>query len=140
MSVCAPLIQSSAQNASVEVTKLGRRLRLTSLDELPQIFNILNGTMTFIGPRPCLATEFELVDLLCKVYEKILLLTPLFIGEFARERENIYSMTPGESGLAQVRGRDKNSLRNKVRYETFYMKRKSLLFDLHIIVLTMISF
>jgi len=117
MSICAPLVASSDQNASEHVTKLGWFLRMTSLDELPQLFNVLNGDMTFIGPRPCLSSEFELVK--------------------RRERENIFSMTPGLTGLAQVRGRDKNSARNKVRYESFYLKKKSLLFDLKIIVITM---
>jgi O-antigen biosynthesis protein WbqP len=114
---CAPLIPSSADNAAVYVTKLGRFLRLTSLDELPQLFNILNGSMTFIGPRPCLASEFELVE--------------------SRERENIFSMTPGVTGLAQVRGRDINSIRNKVRYESFYLNKKSFLFNFWIILITM---
>jgi len=117
MSICAPLVPSCHQNASEHVTKLGCFLRLTSLDELPQIFNVLNGDMTLIGPRPCLSSEFELVE--------------------RRERENIFSMTPGVTGLAQVRGRDKNSPRKKVHYESFYLKKKSLLFDLKIIVITM---
>ncbi|MDA7591700.1 sugar transferase [Pseudomonadales bacterium] len=116
MSTCAPLIPSSAQNAAVYVTKLGRFLRLTSLDELPQLFNILNGSMTFIGPRPCLSSEYELVE--------------------RRKRENIFAMTPGVTGLAQVRGRDKNSARIKVHYESFYQKKRSLLFDLKIILIT----
>ena len=71
----------------------------------------------FIGPRPCLAFEFELVE--------------------SRERENIFSMTPGVTGLAQVRGRDTNSKHNKVRYESFHLNKKSLLFDLRIILITM---
>ena len=116
MSDCAPLVPSSDQYASVYVTKLGRFLRLTSLDELPQLFNVLNGSMAIIGPRPCLASEFELIE--------------------HRERENIFSMTPGITGLAQVRGRDINSARKKVRYESFYLKNKSLLFDLKIILTT----
>ena len=103
MSISAPLIPSNYDTASVYVTKLGKFLRLSSLDELPQLLNILNGTMTFIGPRPCLASEQELIiDRTCK---------------------NIFLMTPGLTGLAQVRGRDKNSIRNKVRYETFYQKK-----------------
>ena len=117
ISACASLIPSSAQNAAVYVTKLGRFLKLTSLDELPQLFNILNGSMAFIGPRPCLASEVELVE--------------------SRERENIFSMTPGVTGLAQVRGRDTNSTRNKVRYESFYLNKKSFLFNLWIILITM---
>jgi O-antigen biosynthesis protein WbqP len=117
MSTSAPLIPSSAKAASVYVTKLGRFMRLTSLDELPQIFNILNGSMTFIGPRPCLSSEFELVG--------------------SRKRENIFSLTPGITGLAQVRGRDKNSMRNKIRYESFYLKKRSFWFNLWIILITM---
>ena len=71
MSAYAPLIPSGPQNAAAYVTKLGQFLRLTSHDELPQVFNILNGSMTFIGPRKvCLASKFELVE--------------------SRERENIF--------------------------------------------------
>lgn len=117
MSSNAPLIPSSnIIDASSYVTKSGQFLRFTSLDELPQIFNILNGSMTFIGPRPCLASEFKLIEL--------------------RKNKDIFSMKPGVTGLAQVRGRDKNSDKNKVRYELFYMKKKSFLFDLKIIIMT----
>lgn len=117
MSISAPLIPSNDDTASVYVTKSGKFLRLSSLDELPQLLNILNGSMTFIGPRPCLASEQELIiDRTCK---------------------NIFLMTPGLTGLAQVRGRDKNSIRNKVRYEAFYQKKNSLQFNLYIILLTL---
>tara|TARA_B110000967_G_C18697710_1_gene466204 strand:+ start:97 stop:654 length:558 start_codon:yes stop_codon:yes gene_type:complete len=119
MSSCAPLIPSNDETASLYVTKLGQFLRFSSLDELPQIFNILNGSMTFIGPRPCLASEVRLIE--------------------HRKRKNIFSMTPGLTGLAQVRGRDKNSMRNKVRYELFYLKKKSLLFNMYIILITLRS-
>lgn len=119
MSVGAPLAPSSDENISFYVTKLGQFLRLTSLDELPQIFNIFNGSMTFIGPRPCLASELKLIN--------------------NRACKNIFSMTPGLTGLAQVRGRDNNSIRNKVRYELFYLKKKSLFLNLYIISLTMRS-
>tara|TARA_B100000900_G_C20390601_1_gene638441 strand:+ start:197 stop:754 length:558 start_codon:yes stop_codon:yes gene_type:complete len=117
MSVNTPLIPSSNKDASLYVTKFGRFLRLTSLDELPQIFNILIGTMSFIGPRPCLASEVRLIEL--------------------RENKGIFSMKPGVTGLAQVRGRDRITDRNKVRYERLYMKKKSFLFDLKIIIMTM---
>ena len=116
MAASAPLVPSNHLGVSGYVTALGRFLRFTSLDELPQIFNILNGTMTFVGPRPCLDSQHRLIAL--------------------RERESIFSMKPGVTGLAQVRGRDKNSDRNKVRYEAFYMKKKSVLFDLKIIAMT----
>lgn len=117
MSTCAPLIPSSAHSSKVYVTKLGRIFRLTSLDELPQLFNILNGSMTFIGPRPCLSSEYELIE--------------------RRQSENIFAMIPGITGLAQVRGRDNNSVRTKVHYESFYLKKRSLFFDVKILCLTM---
>lgn len=117
MSACARLITSSAQNAVVYITKLGRFLSLARLDELPQLLNILSGSMTFIGPSPCLSYEFELVE--------------------CGQCENIFSMTLGVTGLAQVKGRDTNSARNKVHYESFYLKKKYLLFDLKIILITM---
>lgn len=117
MSANAPIIPSSAENASVYVTRLGRFLRLTSLDELPQIFNILGGSMTFIGPRPCLSCESKLIEL--------------------RGENGIFSMKPGVTGLAQVKGRDRNSEKNKVRYESFYYKKKSILLDVKILFMTM---
>ena len=116
MSSYAPLVPSSHKDASVYVTTVGRFLRYTSLDELPQIFNILNGSMTFIGPRPCLLSEFKLIEL--------------------RKNKGIFQIKPGITGLAQVRGRDRNSERNKVRYEAFYNEKKSFLFDLKIIIMT----
>ncbi len=116
MSTCAPLVPSSHTDASIYVTCFGRFLRFTSLDELPQILNILNGSMTFIGPRPCLVSEHQLIQL--------------------RKNKDVFSMTPGVTGLAQVRGRDRNSDRNKVRYESFYMEKKYFLFDLNIMMMT----
>ncbi len=119
MSVCSPLIPTSHENSSLYVTKLGRFLRSTSLDELPQILNILTGSMTFVGPRPCLASEHTLIEL--------------------REYKSIFSIKPGVTGLAQVRGRDKNSIRNKVRYESFYLNNKSFLFNTKLIIMTLVS-
>ena len=72
--------------------------------------------MTFIGPRPCLRSELELIS--------------------ARENKQIFSQIPGITGLAQVRGRDINSIRNKVRYESFYLRKESFLFNLSIILST----
>lgn len=112
----APLAPTNNKNVSAHVTKLGRFLRLTSLDELPQLFNILNGTMSFVGPRPCLASEFELIA--------------------NRDVKNIFSLVPGLTGLAQINGRDNNSIRKKIRYETFYLNKKSFLFDFWIILTT----
>jgi len=113
----APLTPTNTKNVSTHVTKLGRLMRLTSLDELPQLLNILNGSMSFIGPRPCLASEFELIA--------------------NRELKNIFSQTPGVTGLAQISGRDTNSMRNKIRYEHFYLRKQSFLFNMWIILTTM---
>tara|TARA_Y100000768_G_C23979491_1_gene684916 strand:- start:1410 stop:1967 length:558 start_codon:yes stop_codon:yes gene_type:complete len=112
----SPLVPSSDNKISSYVTKLGHFLRITSLDELPQIINILNGTMSFVGPRPCLLSQSKLIKL--------------------RNTNQIFLIKPGITGLAQVRGRDKNSIKNKVRYDLFYLKKKSFLFDIKIILLT----
>lgn len=117
MKPSTPLTPTHTKNVSAYVTKLGKFLRLTSLDELPQIFNILNGSMTFIGPRPCLRSELELIK--------------------ARENKKIFIQIPGITGLAQIRGRDTNSIRNKVRYESFYLRKESFLFNLSIILSTL---
>ena len=97
------------------ITRLGLFLRSTSLDELPELINVLKGDMSLVGPRPLL------VDYLSK-YSDI---------EFSR-----HNVLPGITGLAQIRGRNNLSWRNKFRYDLFYVKKKSLLFDIKIIIST----
>ena len=111
-----PLVPTSDEAALRHVTKFGRLLRATSLDEAPQILNVINGSMSFVGPRPCLMSESVLVGL--------------------REKSHVFTIKPGITGLAQVRGRDTVSTRSKASYDTFYKKKKSLLFDLYIVMLT----
>ena len=101
------------------VTKTGSFIRKTSLDELPQIINIIKGDMTFVGPRPALYNQDDLIRL--------------------REKSNIHKLKPGVTGWAQVNGRDKLSIEEKVRFEEYYYKNKSLFFDIKIILITIIQ-
>lgn len=98
------------------VTPLGRWLRRTSLDELPQLFNILKGEMALIGPRPALWNQFDLIA--------------------GRELYGVNRLRPGLTGWAQVNGRDEIPLVKKIRLDAEYAKRNSLRFDLKIFFMT----
>ena len=98
------------------LTSLGRLLRKTSLDELPQLFSILKGEMSFVGPRPALFNQNDLISL--------------------RKQNLIDKVRPGVTGWAQVNGRDDLSIEQKVQHEIEYLERQSLVFDLYIIFLT----
>ncbi len=100
------------------VTPIGRFLRKTSLDELPQLFNIVEGTMSFVGPRPLIPEEKEIRQM--------------------RLDAGIYSVSPGVTGWAQVKGRDFVSNEEKTAYDKEYLEKKSLLFDLKILVMTVL--
>lgn len=104
------------QNPDLYVTKLGRFLRKTSLDELPQLWCILKGDMSMVGPRPFLESETEIIELRTKV--------------------GIDTLLPGLTGWAQINGRDALTNEQKVQYDYEYLQKKSLLFDLKIIVKT----
>ena len=108
----APLTPTSDSQVVSFVTPIGQFLRKTSIDELPQLFNVIMGSMTLVGPRPCLATESQLIR--------------------ERRARDIFHLKPGVTGLAQVCGRDKSSMRRKVKYERFYMRRMSV--GLHLII------
>lgn len=99
-----------------QVTPIGRILRKTSLDELPQLFNIVEGTMSFVGPRPLIPEEDEIRQM--------------------RLEANVYSVSPGVTGWAQVKGRDFVSNEEKTAYDKEYISRKSLLFDFKIMLMT----
>ena len=98
------------------VTRVGKILRITSLDELPQLFNILKGEMNFIGYRPVIKDEYELNNL--------------------REENNVFSIKPGITGWAQVNGRDELDNFTKVKLDKYYVDNKSLLLDFQILFLT----
>jgi O-antigen biosynthesis protein WbqP len=98
------------------LTPIGGFLRRSSLDELPQIFSILTGEMSFVGPRPALFNQDDLVEL--------------------RARLGIQRLTPGLTGWAQVNGRDRLSLEEKVRFDAEYLEKQSFWFDLRILIMT----
>lgn len=99
------------------ITPLGRWLRLTSLDEIPQVWSVLKGDMSFVGPRPALTNQVAF--------------------NRAREEAGIDQLKPGITGLAQVLGRDDFNDARKLYYDTQYLHKQSFLFDLKIILLTL---
>lgn len=101
------------------LTPIGNFLRKTSLDELPQLFSILKGDMSFVGPRPALFNQEDLIAL--------------------RTQYGVHKLLPGLTGLAQVNGRDELSIPEKVKWDMEYKERQSLTFDLYILWRTFIS-
>ncbi len=101
------------------VTTVGEFLRKYSLDEIPQLFNILRGDMTFVGPRPALFNQYDLIEL--------------------RTKKNIHKLTPGVSGWAQVNGRDNLPIPVKVEFDDYYLKNRTLALDLRIMLMTFIK-
>jgi O-antigen biosynthesis protein WbqP len=101
------------------LTPIGSLLRRTSLDELPQLFSILVGDMSFIGPRPALFNQDDLVAL--------------------RTKQGIQSLVPGLTGWAQVNGRDDLPIPVKVQFDFEYLQRRSFTFDLRILGLTVVK-
>lgn len=106
-------------DSKLYITRVGRFIRSTSIDELPQIFNIIKGDMSIVGPRPVIDTENRLLTL--------------------RKINNIDKMMPGITGWAQINGRDNICVEEKIKYELEYMDRKSIKFDLYIIIMTVIK-
>ena len=101
------------------ITPLGKILRKTSLDEIPQLWNIIKGDMAFVGPRPALFNQDDLISL--------------------REEQGVHKLTPGITGWAQIKGRDELPIPEKVEMDVYYLKHRSLLLDLKILVLTLIA-
>jgi len=97
----------------------GSFLRKYSLDELPQIISIIKGDMNFVGPRPALYNQYDLIEL--------------------RNQREINQLKPGITGWAQVNGRDELSIEVKVQYDEEYLKRSSPMFDIYIIGLTILK-
>ena len=120
MYIYAPELASHLLNKPQEfLTPVGGWLRKLSLDELPQIWSIFIGNMSFVGPRPALFNQYDLIKL--------------------RTSKGVHSLTPGLTGWAQVNGRDDLSIAKKVIFDTWYMKKKSFIFDLMILYLTFIK-
>jgi O-antigen biosynthesis protein WbqP len=104
------------ENPDAFVTPVGRLLRRTSLDELPQLINVLRGNMSLVGPRPALFNQRDLVQ--------------------SRTERGVHRLVPGITGWAQVNGRDELPIGAKVDLDADYLAKRSLLLDLRILVRT----
>ncbi len=98
------------------LTSIGKFLRKSSLDELPQLFSILKGDMSFVGPRPALFNQDDLVAL--------------------RTEKGIHVLIPGLTGWAQINGRDELPIPVKVQFDEYYLQHRSFFFDLKILFMT----
>ena len=107
------------ENPEQWITPVGKFLRKTSLDELPQLFNILKGEMSIVGPRPALYNQFDLKEM--------------------RTEVEVHKLVPGLTGWAQINGRDEIPLSLKVNLDKEYLDKMSFLFDIKIIFMTVLS-
>ncbi|WP_348683282.1 sugar transferase [Acidovorax soli] len=101
------------------LTPIGSFLRKSSLDELPQLWSILVGDMSFVGPRPALFNQHDLIEL--------------------RTRQGVHELVPGLTGWAQINGRDELPIPDKVKLDVEYLQHQSLWFDLRILWLTFVK-
>jgi O-antigen biosynthesis protein WbqP len=104
------------ENPEFYLLRIGRVLRKFSLDELPNLINIIKGEMVFVGPRPALFNQDDLMDL--------------------RVATGVSKLKPGITGWAQINGRDSISIEKKVQLEQEYMFKRTILFDIEIIIKT----
>jgi len=107
------------ENPERWITPVGKLLRKFSLDELPQLYSVLKGDMCLVGPRPALFNQNDLIAL--------------------RTRKGVHRLKPGITGWAQVNGRDELPIPVKVRFDEEYLRKRSLRFDLKILLLTLIG-
>jgi len=107
------------KDPDIYLTRIGIFLRKTSLDELPQLFNILKGDMSFVGPRPVLANETELIRL--------------------RTESGVHRLIPGLTGWAQINGRATVDAKTKAGFDKHYMENYSFFFDMKIILITIVK-
>jgi O-antigen biosynthesis protein WbqP len=106
-------------DATSHLTPIGSFLRKSSLDELPQLWSILAGDMSFVGPRPALFNQHDLIAL--------------------RTAQGVHTLVPGLTGWAQVNGRDELPIPDKVKLDVAYLQRQSLGFDIRILWLTLVK-
>jgi O-antigen biosynthesis protein WbqP len=106
-------------NPKAHLTPIGSFLRKSSLDELPQLWSILAGDMSFVGPRPALFNQHDLIVL--------------------RTEQGVHTLVPGLTGWAQVNGRDELPIPHKVKLDVAYLQRQSLWFDIRILWLTFVK-
>ena len=107
------------KNPDIYLTSIGSFLRKFSLDELPQLYSVLKGDISFVGPRPALYNQDDLVEL--------------------RTEKNIHKIIPGITGWAQVNGRDELPIPVKVEFDEYYLKNRSFFFDLKILLITVLK-
>ena len=103
------------------VTRVGRILRNSSLDELPQLFNILSGNMSFVGPRP--PTTYH----------------PYMYEDYPRDKKQRFKIKPGITGWAQINGRNELNWDEKIKYDLEYLEKMNFIFDIKIILLTVVK-
>lgn len=103
-------------NPDQYLTPIGSFLRKTSLDELPQLWSILNGDMSFVGPRPALYNQYDLISL--------------------RTEQKVHEIPPGLTGWAQINGRDELPIPDKVSLDAYYLQHRSFWLDLQILLMT----
>jgi O-antigen biosynthesis protein WbqP len=101
------------------LTPIGKVLRKTSLDELPQLWSILKGDMSIVGPRPALFNQDDLIML--------------------RTEKGVHVLTPGLTGPAQINGRDELPIPVKVEFDEYYLRNRSFFFDMKIVLLTVLK-
>ena len=106
-------------DASSHLTPIGSFLRKSSLDELPQLWSILVGDISFVGPRPALFNQQDLIDL--------------------RTEQGVHILVPGLTGWAQVNGRDELPIHAKVQLDLVYLQRQSMRFDIRILWMTFVK-
>ena len=114
-----PVATHLLQNPDAYLTPIGPFLRKSSLDELPQLWSVLKGDMSFVGPRPALFNQDDLIAL--------------------RTEKGVHRLIPGITGWAQVNGRDDIPIPLKVKYDEYYMKNKSFFTDLKILYMTVLK-
>jgi O-antigen biosynthesis protein WbqP len=120
MKVGTPIVATHLlQNSNSALTPIGNFLRKSSLDELPQLWSILKGEMSFVGPRPALFNQDDLISL--------------------RTQKGVEKLLPGLTGWAQVNGRDELPIPQKVELDVEYLLRRSFFFDLKILWLTFLK-
>jgi O-antigen biosynthesis protein WbqP len=104
------------QDSSKFITPVGQFLRKTSLDEIPQLFSVIRGDMSLVGPRPALFNQDDLVQL--------------------RTKKNVHTLRPGVTGWAQINGRDELPISVKTELDEYYLNHQSIFFDIKILFLT----
>jgi O-antigen biosynthesis protein WbqP len=105
--------------SSMAITPIGKMLRKTKLDELPQLYNVIRGDMSFVGPRPCLPSQTELIA--------------------ERATRGVYALRPGITGLAQINKVDMSEPQRLAEFDARYVKTANFGFDLKILILTLLG-